>query len=55
MGLEDSNIKEGSEEEKQNGYDELDVGRPADNDDKLDNKVELFQLREDLRKAKRLC
>ena len=52
MGLEDSNIKEGSEEEKQNGYDELDVGRPADNDDKLDNKVELFQLREDLRKAR---
>jgi molecular chaperone GrpE len=53
LGLEDSNIKEGSEEEKQNGYDELDVGRPADNDDdKLDNKVELFQLREDLRKAR---
>lgn len=52
MGLEDSNIKEGSEEEKQNGNDELDVGRPADNDDKLDNKVELFQLREDLRKAR---
>ena len=52
MGLEDSNIKEGSEEEKQNGYDELDVGRPIDNDDKLDNKVELFQLREDLRKAR---
>lgn len=52
MGLEDSNIKEGSEEEKQNGYDELDVGRPADNDDKLDSKVELFQLREDLRKAR---
>lgn len=52
MGLEDSNIKEGSEEEKQNGYDELDVGRPADNDDRLDNKVELFQLREDLRKAR---
>ncbi len=52
MGLEDSNIKEGSEEEKQNGYDELDVGRPADNDDKLDNEVELFQLREDLRKAR---
>ena len=52
MGLEDSNIKEGSEEEKQNGYDELDVGRPTDNDDKLDNKVELFQLREDLRKAR---
>lgn len=52
MGLEDSNIKEGSEEEKQNGYDELDVGRPADNDDKLDNKLELFQLREDLRKAR---
>lgn len=52
MGLEDSNIKEGSEEEKQNGYDELDVGRPVDNDDKLDNKVELFQLREDLRKAR---
>jgi molecular chaperone GrpE len=51
LGLEDSNIKEGSEEEKQNGYDELDVG-PADNDDKLDNKVELFQLREDLRKAR---
>lgn len=52
MGLEDSNIKEGSEEEKQNGNDELDVGRPADNDDRLDNKVELFQLREDLRKAR---
>lgn len=52
MGLEDSNIKEGSEEEKQNGNDELDVGRPTDNDDKLDNKVELFQLREDLRNAK---
>ena len=52
MGLEDSNIKEGSEEEKQNGNDELDVGRPADNDDRLDNKVELFQLREDLRNAK---
>ncbi|MGH9890027.1 MAG: nucleotide exchange factor GrpE [Nitrososphaeraceae archaeon] len=52
MGLEDSNIKEGSEEEKQNKYDELDVGRPVDNDDKLDNKVELFQLREDLRKAR---
>lgn len=52
MGLEDSNIKEGSEEEKQNGYDELDVDRPVDNDDKLDNKVELFQLREDLRKAR---
>jgi molecular chaperone GrpE len=52
LGLEDSNIKEGSEEEKQNGYDELDVGRPADNDDKLDNEVELFQLREDLRKAR---
>ena len=52
MGLEDSNIKEGSEEEKQNGNDELDVGRPADNDDSLDNKVELFQLREDLRKAR---
>lgn len=52
MGLEDSNIKEGSEEEKQNGNDELDVGRPADNDDKLDSKVELFQLREDLRKAR---
>jgi len=52
LGLEDSNIKEGSEEEKQNGYDELDVGRPVDNDDKLDNKVELFQLREDLRKAR---
>lgn len=52
MGLEDSNIKEGSEEEKQNGYDELDVGLPVDNDDKLDNKVELFQLREDLRKAR---
>jgi molecular chaperone GrpE len=52
LGLEDSNIKEGSEEEKQNGNDELDVGRPADNDDRLDNKVELFQLREDLRKAR---
>lgn len=52
MGLEDSNIKEGSEEEKQNGNDELDVGRPADNDDRLDSKVELFQLREDLRKAR---
>jgi molecular chaperone GrpE len=52
LGLEDSNIKEGSEEERQNGNDELDVGRPADNDDKLDNKVELFQLREDLRKAR---
>lgn len=52
MGLEDSNIKEGSEEEKQNGNDELDVGRPTDNDDKLDNKVELFQLREDLRNAR---
>jgi molecular chaperone GrpE len=52
LGLEDSNIKEGSEEEKQNGNDELDVGRPADNDDKLDNKVELFKLREDLRKAR---
>jgi molecular chaperone GrpE len=52
LGLEDSNIKEGSEEEKQNGNDELDVGRPTDNDDKLDNKVELFQLREDLRKAR---
>jgi molecular chaperone GrpE len=52
LGLEDSNIKEGREEEEQNGNDELDVGRPADNDDKLDNKVELFQLREDLRKAR---
>jgi molecular chaperone GrpE len=52
LGLEDSNIKEGSEEKKQNGNDELDVGRPADNDDRLDNKVELFQLREDLRKAR---
>jgi molecular chaperone GrpE len=52
LGLEDSNIKEGSEEEKQNGNDELDVGRPTDNDDKLDNKLELFQLREDLRKAR---
>jgi molecular chaperone GrpE len=52
LGLEDSNIKEGSEEEKQNGNDELDVGRPADNDDRLENKVELFQLREDLRKAR---
>jgi molecular chaperone GrpE len=52
LGLEDSNIKEGSEEEKQNGNDELDVGRPADNDDSLDNKVELFQLREELRKAR---
>jgi molecular chaperone GrpE len=52
LGLEDSDNKEGSEEEKQNGHDELDVGRPADNDDKLDNKVELFQLREDLRKAR---
>jgi molecular chaperone GrpE len=52
LGLEDSNIKEGSEEEKQNGNDELDVGRPADNDDRLDNKVELFQLRDDLRKAR---
>jgi molecular chaperone GrpE len=52
LGLEDSNIKEGSEEEKQNGNDELDVGRPADKDDRLDNKVELFQLREDLRKAR---
>jgi molecular chaperone GrpE len=52
LGIEDSNIKEGREEEEQNGNDELDVGRPADNDDKLDNKVELFQLREDLRKAR---
>jgi molecular chaperone GrpE len=52
LGLEDSNIKEGSEEEKQNGNDDLDVGRPTDNDDKLDNKLELFQLREDLRKAR---
>jgi molecular chaperone GrpE len=52
LGLEDSNIKEGSEEKKQNGNDELDVGRPADNDDRLDNKVELFQLRDDLRKAR---
>jgi molecular chaperone GrpE len=52
LGLEDSNIKEGSEEERQNGNDELGVGRPADNDDKLDNKVELFELREDLRKAR---
>jgi molecular chaperone GrpE len=52
LGLEDSNIKEGSEEEKQNGNDELDVGHPADKDDRLDNKVELFQLREDLRKAR---
>ena len=52
MGLEDSNINDGSEEEKQNGNDELDVGRPADIDDKLDNKLELFQLREDLRKAR---
>ncbi|MGI0001792.1 MAG: nucleotide exchange factor GrpE [Nitrososphaeraceae archaeon] len=52
MGLEDTNIKTGREEEEQNGNDELDVGRPADNDDKLDNKVELFQLREDLRKAR---
>jgi molecular chaperone GrpE len=52
LGLEDSNIKEGNEEEKQNGNDELDVGRPADNDDRLENKVELFQLREDLRKAR---
>jgi molecular chaperone GrpE len=52
LGLEDSNIKEGSDEEKQNGNDELDVGRPTDIDDKLDNKLELFQLREDLRKAR---
>jgi molecular chaperone GrpE len=52
LGLEDSNINDGSEEEKQNGNDELDVGRPADIDDKLDNKLELFQLREDLRKAR---
>ena len=52
MGLEDTNIKTGREEEEQNGNDELDVGRPADNDDKLDNKVELFQLREDLRNAR---
>ena len=52
MRLEDSNNKEGSEEEEQNAYEELAGGRSADKDDNQDDKLELFQLKEDLRKAR---
>jgi molecular chaperone GrpE len=52
LRLEDSNNKEGSEEEEQNAYEELAGGRSADKDDIQDDKLELFQLKEDLRKAR---
>lgn len=52
MRLEDSNNKEGSEEEEQNAFEELAGGRSADKDDNQDDKLELFQLKEDLRKAR---
>jgi molecular chaperone GrpE len=50
--LEDSNNEEGSEEEEQNANEELAGGRSADKDDNQDDKLELFQLKEDLRKAR---
>jgi molecular chaperone GrpE len=49
---EDSDNKEGSEEEGQYPSEELDGGRSADKDDKQDKRLELFQLKEDLRKAR---
>jgi molecular chaperone GrpE len=52
LRLEDSNNEEGSEEEEQNAYEELAGGRSADKDDNQDDKLELFQLKEDLRKAR---
>lgn len=52
MRLEDSNNEEGSEEEEQNANEELAGGRSADKDDNQDDKLELFQLKEDLRKAR---
>ncbi|HEY6404710.1 MAG TPA: nucleotide exchange factor GrpE [Nitrososphaeraceae archaeon] len=52
MRLEDSNNKEGREGEEQNANDELEADRLTDKDDKQDNKLELFQLKEELRKAR---